>query len=355
MRKVTRGPRVLVFGVILGGCAVLVVCRNRETQGELLPSRIIPCAIRPALELTDGSVPLRHPTWSPSGERIAAVSFDNNSLWLLSPKEGQARKLVDAEGVGSAFVWCNSDRLLAYRCARWIGPRRRHLLLLLDLETGHKRALADTAAAVSPPSSCVARGILFFQVGDSTQVLHIARRDTTLVVEAVTWDAAEGHGPQCAAVFAVGNVLQRWVAGPALRRHDEFALEGQVLNPAISPDGSKAAYELLGSGGVWVLDFASGEKRYLGEGRSPRWSPRGDYIACVVQKDDGIRITQSDIVLYHWAGGAKIRVTDSADRIETDPDWHPNGDKLVYADELTGKIYQAELVYEPVRDDRQAN
>ena len=80
----------------------------------------------------------------------------------------------------------------------------------------------------------------------------------------------------------------------------------------------------------------------LGYANAPVWSPNGNWVAYMVDKDDGHQITSSDIYVVSQDGSKKYQITKSVNEIEMYPQWAPDGNKLVFHT-TNGKIKIAQL------------
>jgi Tol biopolymer transport system component len=101
----------------------------------------------------------------------------------------------------------------------------------------------------------------------------------------------------------------------------------QYVHPTFSPDGSKLAYSCLGGKSgqweLWTVDLASGEKRMIGFGLFPSWSPaKGvDKIAFQRARQRGSR----------WFSLWTLDLVDGANAAIVSPCWSPDGAKLAFA------------------------
>src|SRR5262249_40896231 len=123
---------------------------------------------------------------------------------------------------------------------------------------------------------------------------------------------------------------------------------------ALSPDGKKIVFESnrLRAGGepintsdLFLMKDDGTEQTHLIRGSSASWSPDGKYIAfhrsasgtgLPIKIDPGAATFDSDIFvarvgdLLENTEGAEINITNSMLYIDDDPDWSPDGKKIVF-------------------------
>jgi len=117
--------------------------------------------------------------------------------------------------------------------------------------------------------------------------------------------------------------------------------EGAYVWVSLSPDKDKILFTLLGKG-TFVCDLEGRIISELGYANAPSWSPKGNWITYMVDKDDGISYISSDIFISSLNGKTKFNLTNTKDDIEMYPDWSPDGKKIVY-NNLSGDIIISEF------------
>jgi Tol biopolymer transport system component len=110
--------------------------------------------------------------------------------------------------------------------------------------------------------------------------------------------------------------------GGATQLTNNYNAEG---NPAVSPDGSRVAYEFLR--GIWLMNADGSGKRMLTDGsvgtdEDPTWSADGTRIAFTRDSED-VWVMNAD-------GSGHKNLTNTAQGDEIDPAWSPDGTRIAY-------------------------
>jgi dipeptidyl aminopeptidase/acylaminoacyl peptidase len=120
-------------------------------------------------------------------------------------------------------------------------------------------------------------------------------------------------------------------------------LPGQAcLNLTPSPQRTKVAFEILG-GNMYVMNVDGTGLIDLGEGHRPQWSPDGDYLVCMITKDDGHQIQDSELFVIRWDGREKNQLTFTTDKLEMNPSWSSDGKSIAFDVMNDGAIYVLEI------------
>ena len=128
----------------------------------------------------------------------------------------------------------------------------------------------------------------------------------------------------------------------------------QCVHPSFSPDGTRLVYSSLGARSrqweLWVITLATGERRQIGYGLFPAWSPnRGvDRIAFQRARQRGSR--WFSLWTLDLADGEAHKVTEvavSSNAAIVSPTWSPDGSRLAFAtvldpSEPTSRVHRGE-------------
>jgi Tol biopolymer transport system component len=114
-------------------------------------------------------------------------------------------------------------------------------------------------------------------------------------------------------------------------------------NPLISPNQKFAIVHLKSEMYLYATD-GSGLIKHLGTGLAGCWSSDSKFIFCFIDESyDGHNTTNSDIFVLEIDSIKIQKLTTSTEMFEMWPAVSPDGSKMVFKDEKTGKIFISDL------------
>ncbi len=117
--------------------------------------------------------------------------------------------------------------------------------------------------------------------------------------------------------------------------------EGNYIWPSVSPDKSKLLFTLAGKG-TFVSDLNGNIISQIGYANAPKWSADSKWIVYMVDKDDGLRVTSSELYVVSADGNTKIQLTKTQEILEMYPEFDSTGGQVV-CNTYDGKILLLKL------------
>jgi Tol biopolymer transport system component len=281
--------------------------------------------------LTPTNREFMQPVWSPTGEWIAVTGARYDGIWLVKPDGTKLQQLTSDLAVGYKMKWSSDGKMLVGRAAKYENQRRYNAIKVYETATKRERLLSDFRTIMpglpqwTDGSQRVAlfsdRGLEFFQVPNAIQKAQgISKRSLVFASE------------QGLVVLPAGATTQRLLQ----------PVKGEVINAALSADGSKIAFEMM-DGHLYVCKLDGSALLDLGRGERPQWSPDGTKIAFLISSDDGHRLLGADIYVIRADGSGKTNLTHSTDRLEMNCTWSSDGKRLAFDEQKSRAIWVTDL------------
>ena len=199
-----------------------------------------------ARTILQSSEPLLSPAWSPSGDRIAYVSFEekNSAIYVQNIRTGERKKVVSGAGINSSPAFSPDGTRLSVTRSKQGNPD----IYIVDIASGRQTRLT-THAAIDTEASWMPSG------------------------NDIVFTSDRGGGPQIYRVSAGGGKPQRLT----------FNMGSYNAKASVSPDGKKMAVVNGGDRGyrIAVVDLRNDSFDILTDSRldeSPSFAPNGAMI-----------------------------------------------------------------------------
>ena len=261
------------------------------------------------------------------GNTVAFSGPNFTGLYLYDLNTDKKTLITEDPGAGYNPVFINDGQQVVYRTYQYKGPRRYSSLVSLNLITKEKKYIEQEQRDLSIPLMANPSTVGYVNNGQ-LKSFHAASFNTN-------------SAPVSEKPLVIIENRSIVLYGNQSRKVLKPLGDGIYIWPLISPDGTKLLFTLAGRG-TYISDLNGNIIIDLGVADAPQWSPDGEWIAFMDDKDDGDNYTASDIYITKIDGTSRTALTNTSDEIEMYPAWGTDNNKLVCATNR-GEIFLLKL------------
>lgn len=248
---------------------------------------------------------------SPDGKFILATSPGYTGLSAVDAITGEITVISSEAGAGYEPRFSEKGDKVYFRSDEYKGQRKYSTLNEYDVETAERVVIdSDLRGLITP---VVRGGTLIWSADNGEKKLAI------------------DHEPgkrQDKEIYLTLENLRPVIHQNGTRRVFMPNGEGNYIWASLSPDKSKMVYNFNGRG-TRICDLEGNIIAEAGRVHAPQWLDN-ETIVGMDDRDDGYRVTASDIILFLPATGKKINLTSESERIEMYPVPFPDGKRIVF-------------------------
>jgi Tol biopolymer transport system component len=332
------GKWITFFGYLDGGYDLWTVAPDGSNQHKL----------------TWGPYDDREPAYSHDGTRIAFASDRDNPLgssyniWTLDLRTGELKRITNSPAENHMPSWSPDDKEIAFSSS----GERNDSVWAVNLETGAERKVTTPpTGVVSAPSWSPSGKIVYHDLSAGSSRFEVDGKpltgDENVFAFRASWasptefyyvsDGKIRHrsldGGEAKTVEFKATMQVTRATGSYVRRKRDFDSTTPrkvlgIVRPVISPDGTKIAFAAVGD--IYVMPIGGKPEnitkdRYLDT--DPNWSPDGNQL--VYSSDRGRDHLQL------WIHDMRTGTDRELTKLETQPQgssWSPDGKRIAFFD-----------------------
>lgn len=272
------------------------------------------------------------PAWSPDGNMLAYTGANYKGIYIKDLKTNKAAVLTYEPSAGYGLKWSSDSKSILTRVAKYKGVNRTNAVKVFDVKT--KKANQLTPFRSLMPATP--------QWGNNDQSVCLYTRGKLEILNSGKKAVARKDTKKKNLVILKDDKLASADAVTGKLTGMDPIKGSRYLNPEVSPDGSKIAFEVIG-GNMYVMNSDGSGLTDLGKGYRPQWSPDGKYIVYMITEDDGHEFTSADIYVIKADGTGKQNLTSTSDKLEMNPVWSPDGNRIAFDEYKDGSVYVMEI------------
>ena len=243
---------------------------------------------------------LMAPVWSPDGSQIAVTGDNFIGIWVADADGNNLRQVSESPGAGYKMLW-NSNQEITSTPYTVVDGKRMTRIEQVNVSTASVKQVAPAMRNLK--RSAVEGASSIYQI-----MLDEPQNATSMIAE-------------------LSDYAGKW-----------------VINPVLSPDGSRIAFQIV-TKGLFVCNADGSGLIELGKGSHASWLPdsRNLIMTCIV--DDGHRFTSSDIYCVNVDKRSAVNITPTSDVIPVTIAVSPDGRRVAFDNDTDGAIYIINLNY----------
>lgn len=268
-----------------------------------------------------------HPKMNADGNGYIFTQANYSGLWYASIDTRQAIQLSVAPSAGYQAQFIKNGKNILYREDQFISGKRYSSLMSVDLLTSDKVMIEENVRSlkiINHPNrseSVYLKDSEMISLNSFNEFSGINNNQRFVYIEKSKIVLEENGRKKI--LMPIGDKNYIW--------------------PSISPDGSKLLFTCAGKG-TFISDFDGQILNELGKLNHPSWSPKGDYVIGMDDKDDGVKILSSDIIVYDLVRDKRFNITISDNDIALYPSWGATKYSVLY-NTLDGRTYKLSLKF----------
>lgn len=274
-----------------------------------------------------GNQAFMSPSWSPDGKYLAVTGDNYDGIWIADANGANLTQLTSDAGAGYKLCWSKDGKTILARTNQTVEKRKFHEIKTYEVANGKSEVLVQST-----------RGITGTPLWDAGSSVRYSDKGSNTLIKA----------SKAIEKVAVASLYERMVSNPidvSKEANELVQFSGKaIINPALSPDNSKIAFQVVGKG-LYVCDANGDNIKSLGKGSYPSWLPDNQTIVVSKVVDNGETFTSSDLYAIDVNTNKSIVLTNDSNLIPITLSVSPDGKKVAFENSVNGGIYIINLKY----------
>lgn len=277
-------------------------------------------------KLIESNTGLMAPVWSPKGDKIAVTTNGYTGVFVADANGKNLKCVTNAAGAGYKMQWSADGKQILGRTNIVENNRVFHEVKVWNVENTTERTLVSKTREL--------KGTPTWKTSDKVNVIGKSGVRTLSI-----------NGAVASATQNAYDIMVNDPVGAMTQIASLNAIGGKmVLNPALSADGKKIAFQIYGKG-MFVCNVDGTEVKSLGKGVYPTWLPDNETVVFNLTSDDGSRLTASTLNAVNVSNGKSVVLVNKSEIIPLKPTVSPDGAKVAFENVADESIYVVNLKY----------
>lgn len=258
--------------------------------------------------LIKSDVGLMAPVWSPTGDKIAVTTTGYTGVFVANADGSDLMCITNAAGAGYKMQWNSKGTQIIGRTNITENHRVYHEVKAWDVTNASERTIVRKTRNLK---------------GTPTWKTTLATTEASNAYDIMINDPV-GAMSKISSLQAIGGQM--------------------VLNPALSPDGKKVAFQIYAKG-MYICNTDGTNVKYLGKGVYPAWLNDNESIVYNITTDNGSRLTSSTLQSINVNTGKTFTLVKREGIIPLKPTVSPDGNKVAFENVADEAIYVVTLKF----------